>query len=110
MEGKSAVSRGKGKGSLIHVSGRQIACDAKDWLKLMPLLRTAANMTANKGTMERCRIPAVAQLSPKISQTGALLLFCCLSRLTLMLQKWGPLCSASRSFFFTALKGHLFTL
>lgn len=66
--------RGGGNGSLIPVSGRQIACDANDWLKLLPLLRTAANMTANKGTVECCRIPAVAQLSPKISQTGALLL------------------------------------
>lgn len=65
--------RGRGNSSLTLVSGRQIACDANDWLKLLPLLRTAANMTANKGTVERCRIPAVAQLSPKISQTGALL-------------------------------------
>lgn len=73
---KAAVkgSRGKGNSSLIPVSGRQIACDANDWLKLLPPLRTAANMTANKGAVERCRIPAVAQLSPKISQTGALLL------------------------------------
>lgn len=71
---EAAVRGGRGKGNsrLIPVSGRQIACDANDWLKLLPLLRTAANMTANKGGMERCRIPAVAQLSPKISQTGAL--------------------------------------
>lgn len=66
--------RGRGNGSLIPVSGRQTACDANDWLKLLPPLRTAANMTANKGAVERRRIPAVAQLSPKISQTGALLL------------------------------------
>lgn len=54
------------------VTGRQIACDANDRLKLLPPLRTAANVTANKGTVERRHIPAVAQLSPKMSQTGAL--------------------------------------
>lgn len=66
-------SSGRGSSSLIP-SGRQIACVANDWLKLLLLLRTAANMTANKGIVERCRIPAVAQLSPEISQIWALLL------------------------------------
>jgi len=71
--------KGSSINSLIPVSGRQIVCDANDRLKLLPLLRTTANMTAYKGTVERCRIPAVAQLSTKISQTGALLLLPLLS-------------------------------
>lgn len=58
--------------TFIPASGRQMACDANDWLKLLPPLWTAANMTPNKGTVECCRIPAVAQLSTEISQTGAL--------------------------------------
>lgn len=70
------------------MSGRQIAWDANDWLKLLPLLRTAANMTANKGTVERCRIPAVAQLSPKISQTGALSLLLHISALKIGHSLW----------------------
>lgn len=64
-----SVSGGSGSARLIPVSGRQIAHVANDWLKLLLLLREAANMTANKGAVERRRIPAVAQLSPKISQT-----------------------------------------
>lgn len=67
--------RRRGNSGLVSVSQRQIACDANDWLKLLPLLRAAANMTANKGTVECCRIPAVAQLSPKISRTGVLCSF-----------------------------------
>lgn len=67
---KGAAGRGSsGSSRLIPVSGRQIAHVANDWLKLLPLLRTAANMTAYKGSVQCCRIPAVAQLSPKISQT-----------------------------------------
>lgn len=54
------AGRRRGNSGLISVSQRQIACDANDWLKLLPLLRTAADMTANKGTVECCRIPAVA--------------------------------------------------
>lgn len=84
-------------------------CDANDWLKLLPLLRTAANMTANKGTVERCRIPAVAQLSPKISQTGALPLLPPPSPPPhIKSQGMGP--SPYPKGFFSALKGHLFTL
>lgn len=59
---KAAMRGGRRRGNsgLISMSQRQIACDANDWLKLLPLLRTAANMTANKGTVECCHIPAVA--------------------------------------------------
>lgn len=48
---------------------------ANERLKLLLPLREAANTTANKGGARHRRIPAVAQLSPKINQTwGALLL------------------------------------
>lgn len=54
-------------------SARQMARVANERLKLLLPLRDAANTTANKGGVRHRRIPAVAQLSPKISQThGAL--------------------------------------
>lgn len=94
-EGREAAVSG-GRGSVIYVSGRQIPCDANDWLKLLPLLRTDANMTANKGATERCRIPAVTQLSPKISQTGVPL-----SPAVFKAPRMGPL---SRFHFFSCIK------
>lgn len=66
---KAIAVRGEAAAASSLMSGRQTACVANDWLKLWPMLRTAANMTANKGTVECGRIPAVSQLSPKISQT-----------------------------------------
>lgn len=51
-ESKKVAVRGGSTSRFIRVSRRQIVFDAKDWLKLLPLLRTATNMTANKGIME----------------------------------------------------------
>lgn len=56
-----------------RASARQMAHVANERLKLLLLLREVANTTANKGGVRHRRIPAVAQLSPKISQTHVVL-------------------------------------
>lgn len=92
--------RASANGGVPRASARQMARVANERLKLLLPLREASNMTANKGGACHRRIPAVAQLSPKISQThGALPLPLQSAAFAVILQEEALLGNISRRLF-----------